>query len=46
MTLYLLTVDQVAEALQCARDTAERAMREGDLPGLQYGRTWVVPRGF
>lgn len=29
MTLYLLTVDQVAEALQCARDTAERAMREG-----------------
>lgn len=41
--LSILDVTQVAEALQCEPARAEQALRTGDLPGLQYGRSWIVP---
>lgn len=40
----VLTVDQVAELLDCTGDTVETRTRERRLPGVQYGRSWVYPR--
>lgn len=37
----VLTVEQVAERLQCAPDTVREAARE--LGGIKYGRDWVFP---
>lgn len=38
-----LTVDQAAELLQCDRDTAAARLASGELPGLKFGRSWVIP---
>lgn len=43
MTVPLLTVDQAATALGCEPPTVEAALRSGDLPGVQFGRSWVIP---
>lgn len=40
----LLTVDQVAAMLECEPTTIEKALRERRLPGIQYGRPWLLPR--
>lgn len=41
-----LTVDELADDwLQCSKETAAQALASGDLPGVQYGRSWVVPVG-
>lgn len=40
----VLTVAQVAELLDCSADTIEQRTRDRQLPGLQYGRSWVYPR--
>ena len=41
-----LTVQELADDwLQCSRETATQALASGDLPGLQYGRGWIVPVG-
>lgn len=40
----VLTVDQVAQLLDCTGDTVEARTRERRLPGVQYGRSWIYPR--
>lgn len=40
----VLTVDQVAQLLDCTGDTVGARTRERRLPGLQYGRSWIYPR--
>lgn len=41
-----LTVQELAdEWLHCSPETAAQALASGDLPGLQYGRGWIVPVG-
>lgn len=39
----ILDVDQVAELLHCDRDTVAEALKAGTLPGLKFGRGWIVP---
>ena len=40
----ILTKEQVAELLQCDVLTLEDKARNGELPGLKVGRSWVFPR--
>ena len=39
----ILTTLEVAELLQCSDETVEIAARDGKLPGVKFGRTWVFP---
>lgn len=39
----ILQVPQVAELLKCSRRTVEERTRNGDLPGIKYGESWVYP---
>lgn len=38
-----LTVEQVAELLLCDKETAAERLNRGELPGLKFGRSWIVP---
>lgn len=38
-----LTVPEVAGELECSEDKVREALNTGDLPGVKYGRDWVVP---
>lgn len=38
-----LSVKEVAEILDCTPETVELKTRQGFLPGLQYGRSWIFP---
>ncbi|WP_153116261.1 MerR family transcriptional regulator [Rhodocyclus tenuis] len=38
-----LRLEHVAKILQCDRETACRRLAGGDLPGLKFGRSWIVP---
>lgn len=38
-----MSVEQAAQALGCETPTVEQALRDGDLPGVRYGRSWVIP---
>jgi excisionase family DNA binding protein len=38
-----LTIDQAAEVLQCDTDTAAVRFNSGELPGVKFGRRWVIP---
>lgn len=40
----LLTVPQVAEALQFSECTVRQMLRTGDLTGVKHGNHWRVPR--
>lgn len=40
----LLSVEVVANALDCASTTIEERARTGELPGIKLGRAWVFPR--
>ena len=40
----VLTVDQLAQLLDCTAETIEERTRARDLPGVKYGRSWVYPR--
>lgn len=44
LTDELLSVETVANALDCAGTTVEERARTGDLPGIRLGRGWVFPR--
>ncbi|UCU98230.1 helix-turn-helix domain-containing protein [Acidovorax radicis] len=39
----ILTIEQVAELLQCDPDTAAVQFNAGQLPGVKFGRRWVIP---
>ncbi|MPS30547.1 MAG: DNA-binding protein [Alcaligenaceae bacterium] len=40
----ILDVSDVAAMLRCDEKTVEMKTRDGDLPGLKFGRSWVYPR--
>src|SRR5882672_7194055 len=40
----VLTKEQIAELLQCDVTTVEEKARNGELPGVKVGRSWVFPR--
>lgn len=42
--IRLLTAREVAELLDCTQQTVEIAARDGRLPGLQFGRSWLFPQ--
>lgn len=37
------TVDTLAALLGCDTDTAAERLNSGDLPGLKFGRGWIIP---
>lgn len=39
----VLTIEQVAALLSCDATTVAEHLRDGFLPGLKFGRRWVVP---
>jgi excisionase family DNA binding protein len=43
-TPAILSRDQVAAMLDCEPDTVDIAARNGVLPGLKFGRSWVFPQ--
>lgn len=43
--MKLLNVTELAALLDCSEETVELRTREGVLPGLQFGRSWVYPVG-
>lgn len=40
-----LLVSEVSELLQCSEEKASELLNTGELPGLRYGRGWIVPPG-
>lgn len=40
----IYTADQLASLLKCDKETAEARIRSGDLPGIKFGKSWVIPR--
>lgn len=38
-----LTIEQAADVLQCDTDTAAVRFNTGELPGVKFGRRWVIP---
>lgn len=40
---HTLTIEQAAEVLQCDTDTAALRFNSGELPGVKFGRRWVIP---
>jgi excisionase family DNA binding protein len=43
--IQIYTVDQVAEMLSCSRTTVEELARNGQLPGIKPGVSWIFPAG-
>lgn len=37
-------VMEAAEFLECTTDRILELLREGQLPGIKYGKSWVIPR--
>ena len=44
-TLQVYTADQAAALLGCSPKTVEEMARDGRLPGLKPGGSWVFPAG-
>lgn len=44
MSADVLTHEELAELLDCEVSTVEDKLREGKLPGVKFGRSWVCPR--
>jgi excisionase family DNA binding protein len=40
----VLTEQDVAELLDCEKSTVQKKARNGDLPGVKFGRSWVFPK--
>jgi excisionase family DNA binding protein len=41
--MSILTVSQVAAMLACTEATVRELLNAGHLPGVKYGRDWVIP---
>lgn len=39
----IYTVTQVSEMLGCTEEVVAERLNQGDLPGVKYGRSWVIP---
>lgn len=44
MSAEAYSVDEVAEILDCSTETAAERIACGDLPGIRFGRGWIVPK--
>ena len=40
----ILTIEDVAKELLCGTEQVTEEIRLGNLPGVKFGRGWVVPR--
>ena len=45
MTVQIYTADQAAALLGCSVKTVEEMARQGELPGIKPGLSWVFPAG-
>ena len=45
MPIELYTAEQVAALMGCSVKTVEAMARDGDLPGIKPGGSWVFPAG-
>ena len=43
MMLTTYTIDTLAKLLDCDADTAAERLNRGDLPGVKFGRGWIIP---
>ena len=39
-----ITIEEVAEFLECSEERVQDMLREGRLPGFKPGKAWVIPR--
>lgn len=37
------TISEVAQLLECEPETIAERIKHGDLPGVKFGRSWVIP---
>jgi excisionase family DNA binding protein len=44
MSAEAYTVDDICSILGCEAETAVERIMAGDLPGLKFGRGWIIPR--
>lgn len=44
MSAEAYSINEVADILGCEAETAVERIVAGDLPGLKFGRGWIVPR--
>ncbi len=44
MSTEAYTITEAAAILDCKEETAVERIINGDLPGLKFGRGWIVPR--
>lgn len=45
MQIQIYTAEQVAALMSCSVKTVEAMARDGDLPGIKPGGTWIFPAG-
>jgi excisionase family DNA binding protein len=45
MRIELYTAEQVATLMGCSVKTVEAMARDGDLPGIKPGGSWIFPSG-
>ena len=38
-----ITITEAAEFLECTESRIQELLREGRLPGLKMGKSWVIP---
>lgn len=39
----IYNVTQVAEMLGCTEEIVAERLNNGDLPGVKFGRSWIIP---
>lgn len=39
----ILTIDSVAQILRCEEKTVAERLVSGSLPGIKFGRSWIIP---
>lgn len=39
----IYNVTQVAELLGCTEEIVAERLNQGDLPGVKFGRSWIIP---
>ena len=44
MSAEAYTIAEVAHILDCAAEKVVEKIKDGDVPGLKWGRGWIVPR--
>lgn len=41
--IAMLNPETAAPILDCSPDTVAELINAGELPGLRYGRSWIIP---